>query len=37
MREHLVSTGRWTSQSAARFADDVWECGPGFGAALRAA
>jgi hypothetical protein len=37
MREHLVATGRWTAQRAARFADDVWACGPAFDVALRPA
>jgi hypothetical protein len=37
MREHLVATGRWTGQSAARLADDLWACGPAFDTALRAA
>jgi len=27
--EHLVTSGRWTVQSAERLQDDVWACGPG--------
>jgi hypothetical protein len=32
--EHLVSSGRWASESAGRLVDDLWACGPGFDAAL---
>jgi hypothetical protein len=30
MRERLVASGRWTAERAARFAEDLWACGPAF-------
>jgi hypothetical protein len=35
MRERLVASGRWTAERAARFADDLWACGPAFAVAPR--
>jgi hypothetical protein len=29
LRDHLVESGRWTSERAGDLADDVWACGPG--------
>lgn len=29
LRDHLVESGRWTSERAGELADDVWACGPG--------
>lgn len=27
--DHLVESGRWTSERAGKLTDDVWACGPG--------
>ena len=29
LSRHLVESGRWEQERAARLADDVWACGPG--------
>jgi hypothetical protein len=37
LREHLVSSGRWSEERASALVDDLWACGPGLLAALPAA
>jgi hypothetical protein len=37
LRDHLVESGRWTSERADRLLDDVWACGPGLAEAVPAA
>jgi hypothetical protein len=37
LRDHLVSSGRWTPERASRLLDDVWACGPGLDVPLSAA
>ena len=29
LSDHLVESGRWTSERAGDLVDDVWACGPG--------
>jgi hypothetical protein len=37
LRDHLVDTGRWSSERAGQLLDDVWACGPGLAEAVPAA
>jgi hypothetical protein len=34
LREHLISSGRWSAQRADDLLDDVWACGPGLSTPL---
>jgi hypothetical protein len=34
LRDHLVTSGRWTAERADELVDDLWACGPGFARAF---